>query len=58
MSNHAPDDIRAHTDRHTIANDPGNIHAMSNHTQNDTHGAHPDRNTITPPGFRILISQT
>ena len=26
---------------------------MSNHTQNDTQGAHTDRNTITPTGFRI-----
>ena len=35
-----PDDIRAHNDRHTIANDPGNLHAMSNHTKNDIQCAH------------------
>ena len=32
---------RAHNNRHAIANNPGNLHAMSNHTQNDTQGAHP-----------------
>lgn len=48
-----PNDIRAHTDRHTITNDPDNLHVMRDHTQNDTQGAHTDRNTITPPGFRI-----
>lgn len=32
MGNHTPDGIRAHNDRHTIANDTGNLHAMSNHT--------------------------
>ncbi len=26
MSNHTPNGIRAHNDRHTIANDPGNLH--------------------------------
>ena len=40
MSNHAPNDIRAHNNRHAIANDPDNLHAMSNHNQNDTQGAH------------------
>ena len=29
------------------------ITPMSNHTQNDTQGAHTDRNTISPNGFRI-----
>ena len=41
MGNHAPNDIRAHNNRHAIANDPDNLHAMSNPTQNDTQGAHP-----------------
>ena len=53
MSNHKPNGIRAHNNRHAIANDPDNLHAMSNHTQNETQGAHTDRHTITPPGFRI-----
>lgn len=48
-----PDGIRAHNNRHTITNDPGNLHAMNNHTQNHTQGAHTNRHTITPPGFRI-----
>ena len=41
MGNHTPNGIRAHNNRHAIANDPDNLHAMSNHTQNDTQGAHP-----------------
>ena len=53
MSNHIPNDIRTHNNRHAITNDADNLHAMSNHTQNDTHGAHTDRNTIVPNGFRI-----
>ena len=28
---------------------------MSNHTQNNTQGAHIDRNTITPPGVGISL---
>ena len=32
MSNHNKNGIRAHNDRYTIANDPGNLHAMSNNT--------------------------
>ena len=32
MNKHAPNGIRAHNDLHTLANDPGNLHAMSNHT--------------------------
>ena len=54
MSNHAPNYIRARDDRHTIANEPGNLHDISNHTQNDIR-AHSDRHTITPPGFRIYL---
>lgn len=53
MGNHTPNGIRAHNNRHAIANEPGNLHTMSNHTQNDTQGAHTDRHTITPTGFRI-----
>ena len=53
MGNHYPNGIREHNDRHAITNDADNLHNMSNHTQNDTQCAHPDRNTITPPGFRI-----
>ena len=57
MSNHKPNDIRARNDRHTITNEPGNLHTRSNHPppQHDTQGAHPDRNTITPPGVGILL---
>ena len=50
-----PNDIRAHNDRHVITNDQDNLHTMSNHTQNDTKGAHTDHHTITPPGFRIYL---
>lgn len=31
------------------------LHTMGNHNPNDTQGAHPDRHTITPPGFRISL---
>ena len=58
MISHTRTTPTAHNDLHTITNDPGNLHTMSNHTQNDTHGAHTNRHAITPPGFRILISQT
>ena len=47
MGNHTQNGIRAHNVRHTIDNDPGDLHAMSNHTQNDTQDAHADRHTIT-----------
>ena len=52
---------RAHTDRHTITNDPGNLHAMSNHTQNDTQCEHrpqhhqPPSGGISPVKSRLLI---
>ena len=56
MSNHKTNGIRAHNDRHTITNDPDNLHAMSNHNQNaPPQGAHTDRNTITPPGVGIFL---
>ena len=32
MSNHTPNDIRAHNNRHAITNDADNLHNMSNHT--------------------------
>ena len=38
MSNHKPNGIRAHTDRHTIANKPDNLHTRNNHTLHQ--GAH------------------
>ena len=52
MSNHTPNGIRAHSVRHTIANEPDNLHT---HVQppRTTPRAHTDRHTITPPGFRI-----
>lgn len=40
-----PNGIRARNDRHAKTNDPGNLHAMSNHTRNDIQGAHA---TATP----------
>ena len=54
MSNHKPNGIRAHTDRHTITNEPGNLHT---HEQPHPNGirAHTDRNTITPPGVGIFL---
>ena len=53
MSNHTPNSIRAHNDRHTITNEPGNLHIRNNHTLHQ--GAHTDRNTITPPGVGIFL---
>ena len=55
MGNHTQNGIRAHNVRHTIDNAPGNLHAMSNHTQNDTQDAHADRHTITRPGAGISL---
>ena len=49
MGNHTQNGIRAHNVRHTIDNDPGDLHAMSNHTQNETQGAHA---TATPSPIR------
>ena len=55
MSNHKTNGIRAHNDRRTLAKDPDNLHAMRDHTQNDTQGAHTDRHTITPSGVGISL---
>ena len=44
MRNHTTNCIRARTDRHTIANDPDNLRAMSDHTQ----GAHTPTATPSP----------
>ena len=53
MGNHAPNGIRAHTDRHTTANEPGNLHTR----EQPLPERHPERTpTATPSplaGFRI-----
>ena len=41
MSNHTPNDIRAHNNRHAITNDADNLHNMSNHT--------PERHPVRTP---------
>ena len=46
-----------HTDPPHPRPDLSSFAPMSNHAPNGIR-AHTDRNTITPPGFRILISQT
>ena len=53
MGNHTPNGIRAHNDRHTIANDPDNLHTHKQPHPRTTPSAHTYRHTITPLGFRI-----
>ena len=53
MSSHT-NDIRAHTDRNTTANAPGNLHTHEQ-SPRTTPRAHSDRHTITQPGFRISL---
>ena len=48
MGNHAPNGIRAHNDRHTIANEPGNLH-----THEQPHPErHPGRTPTATPSPR------
>ena len=56
MSNHAPNGIRAHNVRRTIANDSGNLHDMSNHART-TSGRAPGRTLARPGGGISLLSR-